>query len=110
MGGEGDEDLAMHVFLGHVLRTIHTRSRFGDSARIKKEPVLDLAEELMRAGKDFDLALAPAGTHGWAGPPHYARYLYGKLLGHFARYLAPEAAGASGDGSAPSGRRRSQSR
>ena len=72
--------------------------------------VLDLAEELMRAGKDFDLALAPAGTHGWSGPPHYARYLYGKLLGHFDRYLAPEAAGASDDGSAPSGRRRSQSR
>ncbi|MEM9799901.1 MAG: prolyl oligopeptidase family serine peptidase [Planctomycetota bacterium] len=46
-----------------------------------------LAEELMRQGKDFDFAFAPAGTHGWAGPPHYARYLYGKLLQHFERYL-----------------------
>ena len=46
-----------------------------------------LAEELMRQGKDFDFAFAPAGTHGWAGPPHYARYLYGKLVAHFDRHL-----------------------
>ncbi|MFT7167445.1 MAG: dipeptidyl-peptidase-4, partial [Paracoccaceae bacterium] len=46
-----------------------------------------LAEALMREGKDFDFAFAPAGTHGWSGPPHYARYLLGKLVGHFDRYL-----------------------
>lgn len=49
--------------------------------------VVDLAEELMRQGKDFDFAFAPAGTHGWSGPPHYARHLFGKLLAHFDRHL-----------------------
>ena len=47
-----------------------------------------LAEELMRQGKDFDFAFAPRGTHGWSGPPHYARYLLGKLIDHFDRHLA----------------------
>ncbi len=51
--------------------------------------VVDLAEALMRAGKDFDFAFAPAATHGWTRPPHYARYLLGKLLAHFERYLRP---------------------
>lgn len=49
--------------------------------------VVDLAEELMRQGRDFDFAFAPAGTHGWSGPPHYARFLFGKLIAHFDRYL-----------------------
>ena len=49
-----------------------------------------LAEELMRLGKDFDFAFAPAATHGWTGRPHYARYLLGKLVAHFDRYLRPE--------------------
>lgn len=47
-----------------------------------------LAEELMRQGKDFDFAFAPAGTHSWTNPPHYGRYLLGKLLAHFDRHLA----------------------
>lgn len=46
-----------------------------------------LAEALMREGKEFDFAFAPAGTHGWASPPHYARYLLGKLVRHFDRHL-----------------------
>ena len=46
-----------------------------------------LAEELMRQGKDFDFAFAPAATHGWMSPPHYARYLLGKLITHFDRHL-----------------------
>ncbi len=46
-----------------------------------------LAEELMRLGKDFDFAFAPGATHGWTRPPHYARYLLGKLVAHFDRYL-----------------------
>ncbi|MFT6082582.1 MAG: dipeptidyl-peptidase-4 [Planctomycetota bacterium] len=50
--------------------------------------VVVLAEELMRKGKDFDFAFAPAGTHGWTSPPHYARYLLGKLISHFERHLA----------------------
>jgi len=49
--------------------------------------VVDLAEALMRAGKDFDFAFAPLATHGWTGRPHYARYLLGKLLAHFERHL-----------------------
>ena len=48
-----------------------------------------LAEELMRLGKDFDFAFAPGATHGWARSPHYARYLLGKLVAHFDRYLRP---------------------
>jgi dipeptidyl-peptidase-4 len=49
--------------------------------------VVDLAEALMLEGKDFDFAFAPAGTHRWSGPPHYARYLLGKLVAHFERHL-----------------------
>ena len=48
-----------------------------------------LAEELMRLGKDFDFAFAPGATHGWTRPTHYARYLFGKLVAHFDRYLEP---------------------
>ena len=48
-----------------------------------------LAEELMRQGKDFDFAFAPAAMHGWTREPHYARYLLGKLVAHFDRYLGP---------------------
>ena len=46
-----------------------------------------LAEELMRQGKDFDFAFAPGATHGWTRRPHHARYLLGKLIAHFDRYL-----------------------
>ena len=48
-----------------------------------------LAEELIRLGKDFDFVFAPGATHGWTRPNHYARYLFGKLLTHFDRYLGP---------------------
>ena len=48
-----------------------------------------LAEELMRQGKDFDFAFAPAGTHGWTRPEYAGRYLLGKLLEHFDRALGP---------------------
>jgi len=46
-----------------------------------------LAEELMRQGKDFEFAFAPGATHGWTREPHHARYLLGRLLSHFNRYL-----------------------
>ena len=49
--------------------------------------VADLAEALMREGKTFDLVVAPGATHGWTQQPHHARYLLGKLLDHFARWL-----------------------
>jgi dipeptidyl-peptidase-4 len=46
-----------------------------------------LAEELMRQGKDFDFAFAPAATHGWTQRPYYARYLLQRLVDHFDRHL-----------------------
>jgi dipeptidyl-peptidase 4 len=49
--------------------------------------VVTLAEEFMRLGKDFDFAFAPAATHGWTQRPYYARYLMGKLVDHFDRFL-----------------------
>lgn len=48
---------------------------------------VDLAEALMRAGKDFDVAFAPAATHGWTQRPYYARYLLQRMVDHFERYL-----------------------
>jgi dipeptidyl-peptidase 4 len=48
-----------------------------------------LADELMRLGKDFDFAFAPAATHGWTQRPQYARYLLTRLVDHFDRYLGP---------------------
>ncbi|AMW05787.1 prolyl oligopeptidase family serine peptidase [Gemmatimonas phototrophica] len=50
----------------------------------------DLAEELMRQGKDFDLVIAPSATHGWTARPQHARYLLGKLVQHFDRYILPK--------------------
>ncbi len=50
-----------------------------------------LAEELMRLGKDFDFAFAPAATHGWTQRPYVATYLLRKLVDHFDRYLGPQA-------------------
>jgi len=47
----------------------------------------DLAEELMRLGKDFELVIAPSATHGWTARPSHARYLLGKLIQHFDRHL-----------------------
>ncbi len=51
---------------------------------------VDLAEHLMRLGKDFDIAFAPGATHGWTQHQHHARYLLNKLAAHFDRYLQPE--------------------
>jgi dipeptidyl-peptidase-4 len=47
-----------------------------------------LADVLIRNGKDFDFAFAPGATHAWSREPYYARYLFGKLVDHFDRYLA----------------------
>ncbi|MEO0423616.1 MAG: prolyl oligopeptidase family serine peptidase [Pseudomonadota bacterium] len=46
-----------------------------------------LADELIKAGKDFDFAFAPGATHGWSREGPYARYLFGKLVAHFDRYV-----------------------
>jgi dipeptidyl-peptidase 4 len=64
--------------------------------------VIKLAEEFMRLGKDFDMAVAPAATHGWTQRPYYARYLLTKLVQHFDRHLGagPRASG-SATGSPP---------
>jgi dipeptidyl-peptidase-4 len=47
-----------------------------------------LAEELIKQGKNFDFAFAPGATHGWSGERNYDRYLFGKLIEYFDRYLA----------------------
>jgi dipeptidyl-peptidase-4 len=48
---------------------------------------VQLAQQLIREGKDFDLVVAPAATHRWDAQPEDAAYLYGKLIGWFDRYL-----------------------
>ncbi|WP_439102721.1 prolyl oligopeptidase family serine peptidase [Congregibacter sp.] len=48
-----------------------------------------LADVLIKAEKDFDFAFAPGATHSWSREAHYSRYLFGKMLQHFDRYLAP---------------------
>ena len=50
----------------------------------------ELAEELMHQGKDFEFAFAPGATHGWTRQPHHARYLLGRMLQHFDRYLSDQ--------------------
>ena len=52
--------------------------------------VVDLSDALIRAGKDFDLAIAPSATHSWTANRANGRFLLGKLLGHFTRHLAPD--------------------
>ena len=47
-----------------------------------------LAEELIKQGKNFDFAFAPGATHGWSRERNYDRYLFGKLIEYFDRYLA----------------------
>jgi dipeptidyl-peptidase-4 len=47
-----------------------------------------LADELIKQGKDFDFAFAPGATHGWSRERNYDRYLFGKLIEYFDRYLA----------------------
>ncbi|MDP5071450.1 MAG: prolyl oligopeptidase family serine peptidase, partial [Congregibacter sp.] len=49
-----------------------------------------LADLLIREGKDFDFAFAPGATHSWSREAHYSRYLFGKMLQHFDRYLRPQ--------------------
>lgn len=51
-----------------------------------------LADLLIKKGKDFDFAFAPGATHSWSREAHYSRYLFGKMLTHFDRYLMPEPA------------------
>jgi dipeptidyl-peptidase-4 len=48
---------------------------------------VELAEALIRAGKDFDFAFAPGATHAWSREAHYQRYLFGKLVAFFDRHL-----------------------
>ena len=52
--------------------------------------VAELADILMRNGKDFDTAFVPGATHAWRREPHYSRYLFGRLIEYFDRYLVPD--------------------
>ena len=83
----GDEERAMAIFRGFVLWVTHTRTRFGDSAKIAGEPVLDLDSDdtgyieasaewgshktgysLRKAGKSLPLVAIAEGLTGmpWA--------------------------------------------
>jgi dipeptidyl-peptidase-4 len=68
-----DKLLFMHGMQDHVVP-------FKTTAR--------LAEELIQQGKNFDFAIAPGATHGWSREENYDRYLFGKLIEYFDRYLA----------------------
>jgi len=50
---------------------------------------VDLAEELIKQGKDFDFVFSPSATHAWDKRPDTAAYLFHKLLDHFDRYVGP---------------------
>ncbi|MEM9209105.1 MAG: hypothetical protein AAGA61_07655, partial [Pseudomonadota bacterium] len=52
--------------------------------------IAELADVLIREGKDFDTAFVPGATHAWSREPHYGQYLFRKLLAHFDRHLMPE--------------------
>jgi dipeptidyl-peptidase-4 len=52
-----------------------------------------LAQELVKQHKDFDFAFTATATHRWAARPDDALYLYGKLVQHLERHLAPGRAG-----------------
>ena len=54
----GVADLAKAICVGHFLWLVHTRSRFGDSARVTVEPVLD-----MHHGEGYIEAYALAGEY-----------------------------------------------
>ena len=71
-GKDQNKDVAQTVFLGHVLWTVHTRSRFGDSARIRVEPALDLDED----GHGFIESKAHAREYKTG----YSTRKYGKAL------------------------------
>jgi dipeptidyl-peptidase 4 len=68
--------------------------------------IVDLMEQLMLLGKDFDVAIAPAATHGWSQREHYATFLYRKLVNHFDRHLALKATPAPATPRTPPGGRR----
>ena len=55
--------------------------------------VAEVADTLVRKGKDFDTAFVPGATHSWRSEPQYAPYLFGRLIEYFDRYLAPDQAG-----------------
>ena len=48
---------------------------------------VDLAEELIKLGKDFDFVISPSATHAWDKRPDTAAYLFRKLVEHFDRHL-----------------------
>jgi dipeptidyl-peptidase-4 len=57
--------------------------------------IVDLMEQLILLGKDFDIAIAPGATHGWSQREHYAVFMYRKLLAHFDRHLKASAPAAT---------------
>ena len=81
------ENLEDHLLLIHGLQ----------DQVVPFKTVAVLSDELIRLGKNFDTAFVPGATHSWSRESGYSRYLFGKLLEHFDRYLMPEATGNSMD-------------
>ena len=49
---------------------------------------VQLLDALIAAGKDVEVAFAPAATHGWAARPAVARYLFTRMVDFFDRWVA----------------------
>ena len=81
------ENLEDHLLLIHGLQ----------DQVVPFKTVAVLSDELIRLGKNFDTAFVPGATHSWSREPGYSRYLFGKLLEHFDRYLKPESIANSTD-------------
>ncbi len=49
---------------------------------------VQLLDAFIGAGKDVEVAFAPAATHGWAARPAVARYLFTRLVDFLDRWVA----------------------
>jgi dipeptidyl-peptidase-4 len=49
---------------------------------------VQLLDAFIGAGKDVEVAFAPAATHGWAARPAVGRYLFTRLVDFFDRWVA----------------------
>ena len=49
---------------------------------------VQLLDAFIAAGKDVEVAFAPAATHGWAARPAVARYLFTRMVDFFDRWVA----------------------
>jgi len=48
-----------------------------------------LAQAMVEAGKTFEFAFTPTATHHWTAKDEDARYLLGRLMDFFTRWIPP---------------------